>query len=528
MASFSNLQECKPERRILALWLPWLPTDRLHRQEAAESKTAGKTAAPLVVAAKIDNVHRLSAVDRKAAMLGLAPGMMLATARAMLRDLRVEPANEAADFILLEHIADWCDRFSPFVACLPPCTVLLDITGTAHLFGGEAAMLERIRVSLNGQGFTVRAALAGSAAAACALARYHDGAIAAPGKDAAALAPLPVEALNLDGPTIHALRRAGLKTVAEVSARKRAELTARFGAGMVFTLDQALGAAEKPISPRLPLPDYSVEHHFLEPIVTDTLVLETLGRLALRLFQVLEERGEGARRLEARFFRADGALRRLALATARPLRDAAMIERLFKEKLGALSDPLDPGFGYDLIRLCVTRAEPAVSVASRFDTIAEDTSEIDFLIDRLAARFGGTRILSFRPNDAHIPERAVLAVPAQSERESSIAWDAIGEKDTVPRRPLRLFARPSPVDVIAEIPDGPPVKFRWRRVLHDIARAEGPERIAMEWWRHQKQRPTRDYYRVEDSEGRRFWLFRNGIYERETDAPQWFVHGLFA
>jgi protein ImuB len=202
--------------------------------------------------------------------------------------------------------------------------------------------------------------------------------------------------------------------------------------------------------------------------------------------------------------------------------------RLFKEKLDRLSDPLDPGFGYDLIRLCASSVEQVLPAVLRFDKPSDDKEALDFLIDRLAARFGGARILSFRPNDTHIPERAVLAVPAQFAKASEIGWQTIREKDAVPRRPLRLFARPSPVEVIAGIPEGPPAKFRWRRVLHTVIHAEGPERIAMEWWRHEKPRPTRDYYRVEDSEGRRFWLFRNGVYGREVETPQWYVHGLFA
>jgi len=511
-------------RRILALWFPRLSTDRLHRRERGEPADP----APLVIAAKIENAMRLSAVDANAAALGLSAGMTLATARAMLPDLRIMPSDEAADEALLNHIADWCDRFSPFVACMPPRTLLLDITGTTHLFGGEAQTLDRLRLSLNGQGLTVRSAIAGSAAAALALARFADGTTAACGKDAVALAPLPIEALALDAATNHALRRAGIKTIAQLAARNRTELTARFGSGMIFLLDQALGLAEKPISPRLPLPIYSVEHRFAEPITTEPVILATLTRLAQRLSEVLEARGDGARSLEARFFRADGVLRLITIETARPLRTPAIITRLFQEKIDRLSDPLDPGFGYDLIRLSATRVERALPVVPRLDAPAEGTGDLDFLIDRLAARFGKERILSFLPNDSHIPERTVLAIPAQSAKTAAISWDAIREKDDVPRRPMRLFAQPSPVEVIAEIPEGPPAKFRWRRVLHTVVRVEGPERIAMEWWRHEKPRPTRDYYRVEDSEGRRFWLFRNGIYGRETGSPQWFVHGLFS
>jgi protein ImuB len=232
--------------------------------------------------------------------------------------------------------------------------------------------------------------------------------------------------------------------------------------------------------------------------------------------------------LEAGFFRADGAVYRLAIETGRPTRDPAVVERLFREKLDALADPLDPGFGYDLVRLAVPRAERMRPEAIGFDSSSRDDDEIAFLVDRLAVRFGSTRILAFLPNDTHIPEAAAVAAPAQHRPDSNLPWETVRGKGEAPRRPLRLFARPEPVETMAEIPDGAPLRFRWRRVQHEVAHAEGPERIAMEWWRHQDEPPTRDYFRVEDAQGRRFWLFRAGLYGRETERPKWFVHGVFA
>src|SRR5215469_2241456 len=288
------------ERRILALWFPRLATDRLQRRrkESETQKPFGASpeaasSPPLVVVTKVDNALRLSAVDRKATSLGLAAGMPLANARAMLPALEVVAANEPADRKLLERIADWCERFTPLAALNPPRALLLDITGVAHLFAGEAAMLDLVRSSLAKQGFAVRGAIAGTTAAARALARCQDGAVAPPGEEAVFSSPLPVEALNLDPVTTHALRRAGLKTVEQMAPRDRAELTARFGAGMVFTLDNALGRVEQPISPRIPPPDYSVEHQFAEPIVTQDAALAVLKALAPRLSAILEEHGNG-------------------------------------------------------------------------------------------------------------------------------------------------------------------------------------------------------------------------------------------
>lgn len=471
---------------------------------------------------------RLTAVDRKATSLGLSAGMTLADARAMMPALKVMAANEPADRKLLEQIAEWCDRYTPFVALDPPHALLLDVTGVDHLFGGEKRLLDQIRSDLSRQGFAVRGALAGTAAASRAMARYKDGTVVPPDEDAKAVAPLPIEALRLDAATIHAFRRAGLKTVAQAAGRTRSELTERFGPEMVFALESALGHGEKPLSPRLPVSDTVAEHRFAEPIVTEDAVLNSLRTLADVLAVTLTERGQGARRMDAAFFRADGVVRRIAVEMGEPTRDAAIIERLFREKLDALADPLDPGFGYDLIRLGASRVERAEEKAADFDTRAQEERDIRFLIDRLSARFGSHRMLSFQANDTHIPEAASIALPAQYAQASNHGWQRIREPKEAPRRPLRMFAKPEPVEVVADVPEGPPRKFRWRRALHDVVRTEGPERVAMEWWRHQRPKPTRDYFRVEDENGRRYWLYRDGLYERETLPVRWYIHGVFA
>ncbi|GAA0574522.1 DNA polymerase Y family protein [Rhizomicrobium electricum] len=455
---------------------------------------------------------RLTAVDRRAADLGLAPGMALASARAMVPAVKVMAANAPADLRLLEKIADWCDSFTPLVALDAPCGLLLDVTGASHLFDGEQAMLDRLRRALKKQGFAVAGALAGTALAARALARYRDGTVVPPGRDSEAVSTLPVEALDLDPVTVHAFRRAGLKTVGQVAGRRRAELTARFGSGMVFALDTALGRADLPISPRLPLPDYRAERRFAEPVTDEKTMLATLNLLAGRLGKNLEERGEGARALQAVFFRADGSIRRLAVQTGAPTREPALIERLFREKLDALADPLDPGFGFDLIRLEADRTEPCRDEAAALGSETVPQKEIRALVDRLTARFGAHRVLSFEPRDTHIPENAFAAVPAQYARAGRLGWEKMRSAGEAPCRPLRLLA-PEPVSLIGG------EAFRWRHVTHRIRKLEGPERIAMEWWRDAA--PDRDYYRAEDENGRRFWLYRE-------QGLHWFLHGVFA
>lgn len=511
-------------RRILALRLPLLAIDRVRRSGLpASARTAD---APLVVVAKIDNALRIVALDERAAAAGLSRRMALTSARAMHPILAVVEADPAADAALLERIADWCDRFTPLVGRDPPAGLLLDVTGSAHLFGGEKALVERLRRGLAAQGFHPTVAIAGTAVAARALAVFADGTIAPPGCEAEAVAPLPVGALGLPAEVAAGLGRAGLKTIGAAAGRSRAELASRFGAGLVAVLDEACGRGEMPISPRLPVPDYSAERRFAEPVATADVVRETLAGLAATLAGMMEKRAEGARLVEASLFRADGQVRRIAVETGRPTRDPRLLDRLFRERLDTLADPIDPGFGFDLIRLAALRAEPLDPSVDTFDGHAREDAEVAALVDRLAARLGPRRVLRFLPQDSHVPEAAERAVPAQRSRPSA-DWPLRAEEGEPPRRPLRLFTRPEPVEAIAEVPDGPPVRFTWRRAVHRVARVEGPERIAMEWWRTETGLPTRDYFRVEDQDGRRFWLYRAGLHGTETETPRWFMHGLF-
>jgi protein ImuB len=510
------------KRRIVALWFPRLATDRLQRRWKAKNGAPLPDAPPLVVAAKEKNALVISALDRKATALGLSVGQPLANARAMLPALKAVTANEPADVKLLGRIADWCERFTPFVSPDPPRGLLLDVTGATHLFGGEQAMLDRLREGLVAQGFAVRGALAGTVLAARALARFRDGAVVAPGEEEKAIQALPIDALNLDPVTTHAFRRAGLKTIGQAASRKRAELNARFGARLVYMIDTALARAESPISPRRPLPDYRAERNFAEPVATEEVIRSTLTSLAASLGEVLEKRGEGARRLEAEFYRADGIVRRIAVETGSPIRDPKIVERLFREKLDALIDPLDPGFGFDLIRLSATRAERAEAADADFDADLNARREIRFLVDRLAARFGAQRILAFQPNNTHIPECAFAAVPAQYAEDSKIEWQKIRRPGEAPRRPLRLLAKSEPMSLLRAVPGSSAAHMRWRRAQRTVTHAEGPERIAMEWWRHQDDQPARDYHRIEDADGHRFWIFR------DTATSQWLVHGAFA
>ncbi len=514
-----------------------MPTDRIKRRlsQGNAAQADAITHQPCIVVARHSNALQISALDDAAAKLGLEVGLPLANARAVCPDLQVVDADPVADAQTLIHIADWCDRFTPLVALDSPHGLFLDITGCAHLFGGEAALMKMLCAALTAQEFTVSAAIAGTSVCARTLSRHLHGRIVASGQEAAAVKPLPVATLGADEAITRGLRRAGLKTIGDVAGRARPEITARFGADFSTLLEQALGQSDSPISPRKPLPDYIVEKRFAEPVATEGVIAATLSSLAQTLVTAMDKQGKGARRLEASFFRTDGAVRSIAVETGQPVTKSTVIDRLFRERLDAIADPLDPGFGFDLIRLSASRTEIVVQQQRDLDCNVHDNDEIAALIDRVAARIGARRVLVHLPVDSHVPERAAWAAPAQHHlaAASQAVWPArvAGEP---PLRPLRLFAQPEPIKVIAGVPDGPPAQFRWRRATHAVVRAEGPERVAMEWWRSSGAMLTRDYFRVEDESGLRFWLYRDGLYGREliTDegpvAPDWYLHGLFA
>jgi protein ImuB len=485
--------------------------------------------APLVVFGRRGNAERLAAVDAAAERLGLKPGLALAQARAMHPGLLAEPEDAAADARLLAALAEWCQRYTPLVALDPPDGLLLDVGGCAHLFGGEQKLCDDLNVRLARFGMAASAAIADTIGAAWAAARFSAATIVQPGAESALLAPLPLAALRLPGELVALLARVGLKRIGDLIDLPRKPLAARFGADLLRQLDRALGSEREPLNPQLPVPTYFAEQPFAEPVAREEDVLAAALRLARRLAAMLERRGEGARRLELSLFRTDGAVRRIAAGASRPIRDPQAIQALFRERLVALADEFDPGFGFDLARLSVLAAEPLAPAQIDLDR-QENDAALHHLVDRLAARLGGRRVGRLVAQDTHIPELAVVIVPAQSAAaRGETGWAALrGLREAADRsaRPLRIFAKPEPIEAVAMVPDGPPLRFRWRRALHEVVAAEGPERIEGAWWSEQGG-AARDYFRVEDLAGRRFWLFRAGLY-RQAPQLQWFMHGLFA
>lgn len=499
------------------MWFPLLSAERLERASEAPAD------APFALVEKVRGATRLAAVDARALALGIATGLTLADARAQVPELVAINHDPAADHLLLERIADGCDRYTPLVAIDPPDGLTLDVTGCAHLFDGEAALAEELVARLAAYGLQARHALADTPEAAQALARFQTMPAA---DEAGAIRRLGLAALRLDDATELALRRAGLKTIGDLAGRPTGPLAARFGDAMTGALARLLGRSDSRIVARCLPPALQVERRLAEPIAHTEQALMILGELAAEASAQLEQRHLGGRRFVARFFRSDGLAIDLAVDTSLPVRDPAVVMRLFDERLGSLADPIDPGFGFDLIRLAVPALAPLAPTQLLLEGGAVAQGELAALIDRLSTRMGRGRFRRMAPRDTHIPEQAVLALPAV-EATAPASWPepVPGEP---PLRPLHLFDPPQPIQVTAQVPDGPPRQFRWRRTLHEVMRFEGPERIAAEWWHDTGAKPTRDYYRIEDAQGRRFWVFRHGLYETERPNPGWYMHGLFA
>lgn len=512
-------------QRILSLWLERLSTDRIARARRSEERRVRDDVC-LVVAGPRGNAEVLVAVDAAAEWRGLRPGLALAEARAMYPDLDVVPEDAGADARLRDALADACLRYTPLVAADPPDGILLDVSGCAHLFGGEAALIDDLSARLTALDFAHRIAVAGTIGTAWAAAHYAHDSIIANGAERDLLSSLPLAALRLDAETVAALARVGLKRIGDIVDLPRAPLAARFGEHLLRNLDHALGREHEPLTPRLPVAPYLADQPFPEPIAHEENVLGVVERLARRLKLALERQGEGAREIALTLFRTDGAVRRVAAGTSQPLRDPGAIRALFVERLAALGDALDPGFGFDLARLAVVTAEPMPSAQIGLGG-SENAADLARLIDRLSARLGARRVTRLAAYDSHIPELAAGTLPAQ--RNVAEGWDtfrSFHEDADLGSRPLRLFAKPEPIEAVAEVPDGPPLRFRWRRALHEVVVAEGPERIEGAWWSDEGG-PARDYFRVEDRAGLRFWLFRAGLY-RDTAQPRWFMHGVGA
>ncbi len=563
----------KGSKRAMFVWLPnfAMTLARLKQPALAGARE------PLALLEKHGAIRRIAALDEPAIRAGLHLHQPLADALAVYPGLVCADAEPEAVGEALTALAYWAQRYTPATAPAPSCGLWLDITGCASLWGGEDRLAEELIGRLEDRGIPARAAIAPTFGAAYALAHHATRyLILPPGivipetasaliRDAgglpAMLAPLPVERLRISGETASVLRKLGLSTIGDVEKQPRAGLARRFP-DLLPQLDKAMGLAPEAIDFLQPPTPFAERLRFAEPISAPEDLERAALKLLHRLCARLETKRQGGKQYEISFFKCDGGVETQSIKTALPVRDAERIFRLFREKLGLV----DPGFGIDVATLAALHVEPLEAQQANILRKANGGScaeDLAVLIDALENRLGEGRVYRLASRESYIPERAVkrapvfpetpkrAAIPETPKSLSGIAKSSKRHARKEPgcrqagsgtglhiahrtERPIRLFLRPQPIEVTAAIPDAPPVMFRWRKVVHRVIRADGPERIAPEWWSGDgecggagEDDQVRDYYRVESSHGMRFWVFREGLYGCER-LPRWYLQGVFA
>jgi protein ImuB len=509
--------------RMLSVWSPTWPVATWRRRNPCVAPGEPHPT-PFALLITERGVRRLHAIDAGAAALGLYPGQKATDAGALCPELAAAEADLAGDQEALLALADWCVRFSPAVAVDTPDGLMLDISGVSHLWGGERAMLDDLLARLAANGVPARGSIADTAGAAWALARYGpDRTIAPVGGHPPLLEGLPIAGLRLDATAAAQLPRLGLTRIGRIMGLPRGQLARRFGAHVMLRLDQALGQADEALTYRRPPSPWFDRVAFAEPIsVLDDLV-RAAGDVAEKLCARMALEGQGARRFLFTYHRLDGMAPAQEVRLSLAGRDTRRLVKLLAPKLEAI----DPGFGIEVVTLTAHEVEPLSDRQGQLegDRAAAREETLAPLVDRLTNRLGEGRVWRAEPRASHVPEQAVAARPALSV-VGGTGWDPDRP------RPLRLFRRPEPITVIAKLPDDPPRTFTWRGRPHRVSRAEGPERIAEEWWGRPIGEVTpaalRDYYRVEDEAGGRYWLFREGLYSDGEPLPRWWLHGLFA
>ena len=565
-----------PARRILSLWFPRLAAERvlrLHRHGLALAHDPQGEDQPFAIVAEDHNAQILASLNLAAERAGLRLGQPLRDATAMCPALLTRAADPLREAAFLTHLRRWAAKFSPWVAEEAPDGLVIDLTGCAHLFGGEQPLLAQVEQDCADIGLTVRAAIADTRGGAWALARHAglpgapqrsgdsidqearatrsraarrrgwerggalplpgqailpvpQGVIAPPGRLREALAPLPISALRVKRDAVEGLARLGLRRVDELAALPRAALSRRFGADVLRRLDQALGLEPEPVAPaRAPL-HFATRLSLPEPIGLRSDVEAAIDRLLPPLCAKLRAQGRGARIVRLEAYRADGGVQRIEVGLARPTDQPDRIRPLLALKL----DALDAGFGLDCIRLHVPLTEALHAVQHRGQIDAgraaaarqtENTAMAD-LLGKLAARLGSDAVTRMHPGDSHIPEKAAVTLAAAWSEPFADPWPA----PSAPR-PLVMF-RPEMLNLPDRDHDPtPPDRFRWRRRDLVTRVAVGPERLLPEWWLDDPDWRTgpRDYWRIETESGDRLWLFYAHGGEM---SGGWFVQGSFA
>lgn len=499
------------DKRFVAIAFRHLMTDWLTLRQPELRETA------FVFAEPVHGRMLITAANPVAAALGISPGMAAADAKAVTPSLLVKDDIPGQNEKLLKALGEWCIRYSPTIAVDLPDGLILDASGCTHLWGGERGYLKEMITRLRSKGFDVRAAMADTIGTAWAIARFGKvTAIIEKGGQAAALLSLPPAALRLEPEVRDRLQKLGLRTIGSFISMPRSALRRRFGQGLLLRLDQALGNEEEFLQPLQPAEPYQERLPCMEPICTATGIEIAIQRLLDMLCSRLQQDGMGLRTGILKCYRVDGKTEQIEIGTNRGTAHAAHLFKLFQLKI----DTIEPALGIELFILEAPRVE---AVSPLQEALWEKDSGLDDpqvaeLLDCLAGKVGPGLIHRYLPDEHYWPERSLKPALSLKDRPG-IAWR------TDKMRPARLLRNPEPIEVTAPVPDYPPMLFRYKGRLHQVKKADGPERIEREWWL--EAGPHRDYYQVEDEEGQRYWLFRSGHYSGD-DPHKWFIHGFFA
>jgi protein ImuB len=499
------------QKRFVTIWFRHLTTDWLAiRRPALQS-------VPFVFSAPHHGQMVITATNTIAQTLGILVAMPVADAKAIVPDLHIFPDKPGLVAKLLKALGEWCIRYTPGIAIDLPDGLILDVSGCTHLWGGERAYLKEIVTRLKSKGYDVRAAMADTIGTAWAISRFGQiTPIIETGGQAEALLPLPPAALRLEPIILDRLKKLGLCTIHSFVGMPRSVLRRRFGQGLLLRLDQALGNEKEPVELLKLVEPYQERLPCLEAIRTATGIEIAIRRLLESLCQRLREEGMGIRTAALTAYRVDGKLEQIEIGTNRATHNIQHLFKLFELKISSIT----PALGIELFIMEARKVEEVDPIQEKLwagKPGLEDTA-IAELLDRLANKVGAATIHRYLPEEHYWPERSIKLASSILEKPATV-WR------TDRPRPTQLLARPEPIEVTAPIPDYPPMLFRYKGKVHQIKKADGPERIEREWWLESGQH--RDYYIAEDGDGQRYWLFRSGHYA--DDQPhQWFIHGFFA
>ncbi|RFB95087.1 nucleotidyltransferase [Rhizobium leguminosarum bv. trifolii] len=500
--------------RVVSIFFPDLPTDRIRRADPAIPVEEA-----IAVIWKSGSKRWVSAADPAARKAGVHVGMPAAKAQALLQGLRMIDADAAADAAALDRITMWAlSQYSPIVAVDAPDGIVMDTEGADHLQGGEGRMLTSIANRFRAKGLTTRVAIADTwgAAHACARAINRETVVVPSGETIRAVERLSISLLRLPEKIVGDLRTLGFRTIGELLATPRAPLALRFGPEVGRRLDQMFGRVCEPIDPIRSPELVEVSRSFAEPIGAAETINKYVGRLVVQLVAELQRKGLGVRRTDLIVEKVDGARQAIRAGTAKPVRDVACLTKLFRDR----TEKIEPGFGIEKLTLVAVMSEPLEEKQKASSLVDDEEADITPLIDVFGNR--GQRVFRVAPVASDVPERSVQRIAAVGD-EVTEGWVHQW------RRPVRLFARPDPIEAIALLPDHPPASITWRGKRHRVKRADGPERVFGEWWKRDSElEAVRDYFVVENEIGERYWIFRSGDgIDPETGSHKWFMHGIF-